>query len=73
MKLRQLYGDIRVIKYYADKYSDSTSLHIQLQHWEGELQLSIKFVALGYFNNDNIVRELNPPSYLYSYLSEDNN
>ena len=56
MKSLQLYGYIRVIKYYAEKYSDSTSLKIQSQHWRGEHQLSMEGVALDYLNNDNIVR-----------------
>ena len=56
---RQPSGYIRVRKYYAEKYSESTSVQIQSQHWGGKLQLSMKVVALDYFNSYNIVREVN--------------
>ena len=49
MRSRQIYGYIRVGKYYAEKYGDSTSLQIQSQHWGGECQLFIEGVAFDYF------------------------
>ena len=33
----------------------------------------MKVVVLDYYKNDNNVREVNPLSAFYSYLSEDNN
>ena len=39
MRLCQPYGDIRVRKGYSERYSESTYLQIQLQHWGVELQL----------------------------------
>ena len=56
MKSRKKHGEIRVITYYDEKYSDSTYLKTQSTHWGGEHQLSIEGVALDYFNNDRIVR-----------------
>ena len=34
MKSRQLYGDIRVIKHYSEKYSESTSMKFSNNIWE---------------------------------------
>ena len=68
MKSPEIYGDIIVIKDNAEKYSDLTSLPIQPQHWGGEHQLNLYGFALNYFKNDNIVREVNPPSAFISYL-----
>ena len=56
MKSHKIYIDIREIKYYAGKYSESTSLKIQYQHWVGKRQLFMEIVTLDYFNNDKIVR-----------------
>ena len=60
IKSHQKYGDIIVIKYYSKKYSDSTSLQIQSQYLLGELKLYMEVVALDYFKNDNIVKEVSP-------------
>ena len=60
MKLRQIYREIRVIKYYAEKYSESKYLQIQSHHWGGDRKLSMEGVSLGYLNNDKFVREVNP-------------
>ena len=73
MKSRLLYESVRVIIYYAEKFSDSTSLHIQSQHFGGEIQILIEVVTIDYSNNDNIFREVNLSSIFNSYLSEDNN
>ena len=55
IKSCQPYVNIRVIKYYAKKYSESTYLQIQSQHWLGERKLSMEGVVFDYFNNYNIV------------------
>ena len=60
IKSRQINGDIRVIKYHAGKYSESISIQDQSQHWGGDSQLPTEGAAMYYFNNDNIVREVNP-------------
>ena len=60
IKSHQKYGDIIVTKHYSKKYSDSISLQIQSQYWVGERKLSMEVVALDYFSNDNIVREVSP-------------
>ena len=73
IKPRQIYEEVQVKQFYAEKYSDSTSLKIQPQHWGGEHQLLTEVVALGYFNNNNIVREVNFLSVFCLYLRKDNN
>ena len=55
------------------KYSESTSLQIQLQQWVDEHQLSMKDVSLKYFNNYKMVIDTNSSSVIYSYLSEYSN
>ena len=42
------------------KNKASTSLKIKSQHWGGGNQLSMESVALDFFNNNNIVIEVNP-------------
>ena len=70
MNATHLYGDIIEIKYYTEKWSGSTSLLIQSQHWVGESQLFMWIVALDYSNNNNIVKKVNPFPEFYSYPSE---
>ena len=41
------------------KYSEKKSLQIKSQNWAGERQPSMERVALDYFNNYNIFREIN--------------
>ena len=60
MKSSQLYGDIRKIKCSDEKYSESTYLHIQSQHWGGDSQLPKEGAALDYLKNDNFFIEVNP-------------
>ena len=69
---RQIYGDIRVKKYYAEKHRASTSIQIQPQQWEVQYQLSMEGVTLEYFDNYNMIRYVNSSYEFYSQLSEDN-
>ena len=55
MKLRQIYREIRVIKDYAEKYSESKYLQIQSHHWGGDHKLSMEGVSLNCFNGDKSV------------------
>ena len=51
MESYQLYIDIRVIKYYAEKCSESTSLQVQQQDLGDERQLSTEGTVIDYFND----------------------
>ena len=62
----QKYRYIKLGKYYPKKYSDSTSLQIQSQHWGDEHQLSLEGVDLDHFHNFIIVGYYYPSSTFYS-------
>ena len=36
-------------KYYAEKFSESTSIEIQSQHWVGNRYISMEVIAVAYF------------------------
>ena len=40
---------IKLKKYYSDKFSETTGVEIQSQHWSGNMYLSIKDIAVQYF------------------------
>ena len=56
MKSRHIYGYIREIKYYVEKYRESIYLKIQPQNRGSERQITMEGVDIYYFNNENIVR-----------------
>ena len=59
MKSHHPYGDIRLRKYYDEKYSGSASIQNQSQKWGSERQLSMEICALNYFKKYNIGKEFN--------------
>ena len=40
-----------VKKYYAEKFSETTGIYLQIQHWDGNRQISMECIAVEYFTN----------------------
>ena len=40
-----------VKKYYAEKFSETTGIYLQIQHWDGNRQISMEGIAVEYFTN----------------------
>ena len=65
MKSRQIYRGIIILKYYSERYSESTSLQYQSQHWGDESEISMEGITPYYLNHNNIVREVSSLSVFY--------
>ena len=63
---------MKLKKYCAEKFIESTGIEIQSQHWGDNRKLSIKVIVLEYFPNTN-KKIMNESKYLFGfYISEDN-
>ena len=52
--------NMRLKKNYAEKFSKTTSIEIQGQHWDGNRQLSMDGIAVEYFTNsvDTFIKKI---------------
>ena len=58
-------------KYYAKKNSQKNRIEIKIQHWGGNIQVSMEGIAVEYFPN-SIDTGRNKISEFHSYISYDN-
>ena len=42
-------NNFKLNKYYAEKFSKTTGIEIQIQHWGGNSKLSMEGISIGYF------------------------
>ena len=65
-------NNIELKKDYAEKFSKTTGIEIQSQHWGGNKQLSIESIAVEYFPNSVHTGINETKSEFHSYISDDN-
>ena len=41
--------ELKLKKYYAEKFSETTGIYIQSQHWVGNSKLSMEGIGIEYF------------------------
>ena len=44
-------SNIKLKKYNAANFSETTGIEIQIQHWSGNRQLSLEGISVGYYPN----------------------
>ena len=59
-------------KYYAGKFSETTGIKIQSQHWGDKRKLSIEVINFEYFPNILNISRNKLKSEFHSYISGDN-
>ena len=42
-------NNMKLNKYYSEKFNETTGIKIQSQHWGGNRQLSMEGIAIDYF------------------------
>ena len=64
--------ELKLKKYYAEKFSETTGKEIQSQHWGGNRKLSTEGIAVDYFSDtvDSVIKETRPK--FNSYISDEN-
>ena len=64
-------NNIKLKKYYAEKFSKATGIEIYIQHWVINRQLSVEGIAVEYFPNYIDTGNNEERSKFHSYISDD--